>query len=433
MKHFVYRKKFSLLYLALIVSILFSLFSFPAHAAVNRSYERKIIDTIGGKITIDMDLTIPNLIGILEMELSLEGETQQASVFVVKDQTGTGLKTPSALDMGFADGALCGKVEVKINKSDRKIYTREAYSSWYEYDPDYGFYFSYDGGEGFSTAERGELNFYYNGLHDGRLYFVYSLDPLNFKEVQDIEDAGLRGLLYSFWVGAKYILVLSDEEIEYFLANGELPQYQGFKWPGLYELLTVNDSLKNFTVKNQYTSGQFADVANQWYSDSVKKVYELGLMKGTSDGKFNPDGTITLAEAIAMAARLHNISTGGSGEFTQGTPWYDVYVDYAVKNGIIKKDDFKDYSRKATRGEMAYIFASAVPNVLTRINDVDSIPDVTEDTKYSDSIFLLYQAGVLTGNDARGTFEPETNINRAQAAAIITRIALPSERKTLTY
>jgi hypothetical protein len=32
-------------------------------------------------------------------------------------------------------------------------------------------------------------------------------------------------------------------------------------------------------------------------------------MKGNSEGNFNR-GTITVAEAIAMAARLHNISSG---------------------------------------------------------------------------------------------------------------------------
>ena len=81
------------------------------------------------------------------------------------------------------------------------------------------------------------------------------------------------------------------------MAKGELQGYPEFNWPGLKELLTANDSLKNFTVKNQYVTVQFSDVTNQRYADSVKKVYELGLMKG-SEGKFDPDGTITLAAAI---------------------------------------------------------------------------------------------------------------------------------------
>ena len=431
-----FAKKGYLLYFVLIVSIISSIFSFPAIGAENRSYEIKIQATIGegsGSITIDADLSIPNLIGILEMDLMVEGETEHATVYVLRDRPGSKMKIPSALDMGFADGELCGSVKVKINKADRPIYTRDLYPSWFDYSSDFGFYYSYDSGEGFSNAERGEINYYYNGLHSARVFFTYTEETLDYEHVDDIIDAMMEDKLYSFWVGAEYILILSDEDIEYFLDKGELLAYSGFKWPGLYELLTANDIYKNFTSKNNYTPGQFADVTNQWYADSVKKVYELGLMKGKSDDKFDPEGTITIAEAIAMAARLHNICMSGSGEFTQGTPWYDVYVNYAIENGIIRNDDFRDYSLKATRAEMAYIFASAVPKTLVKINNVGSIPDVNENTKYHDSIFLLYRAGVLTGNDASGTFAPDTEITRAQAAAIITRIAIPSERKTLNY
>lgn len=437
MKKFMFHNNSFLRHLTLMILICLFLFSCPAFAEGNRSYQRNISATISDRITIEAELSIPNLIGILELELPVEGNMEETSVYVVKDPSSTKRDTPSALDDGFnfaSAGGSSGKVEVKIINSDCPIYDRELYPSGYEYDPEMGFYATYQSGDGISTAEGGEISLYYSGLNDGRVFFVYSLEPLGYKDVQEVVDAGKEDSLYSFWVGAKYILVLSDEEIEYFLANGELPEYGGYNWPGLYDLLTANDSYKNFTAKYEYTSGQFTDVTNQWYSDSVKKVFELGLMKGNSDGNFNPEGTITLAEAIAMASRLHNICSGGSGEFTQGTPWYNVYVDYAVKNGIINQDDFSDYSLKANRGEMAYIFASAIPRTtIAKINNVDTLPDVDDNTKYHDSIFLLYRAGVITGNDAIGTFEPETNITRAQAAAIISRIALPSERKTLNF
>ena len=42
---------------------------------------------------------------------------------------------------------------------------------------------------------------------------------------------------------------------------------------------------------------------------------------------------------------------------------------------------------------------------------------------------LLYRSGVLTGSDAFGTFYPNNNISRAEAAAILARIAIPAERK----
>ena len=60
------------------------------------------------------------------------------------------------------------------------------------------------------------------------------------------------------------------------------------------------------------------------------------------------------------------------------------------------------------------------------------IPDVTKGEAYAGGVYTLYRAGVLTGNDAKGTFGPETTINRAAAAAIVTRMADPALRKNMT-
>jgi hypothetical protein len=45
---------------------------------------------------------------------------------------------------------------------------------------------------------------------------------------------------------------------------------------------------------------------------------------------------------------------------------------------------------------------------------------------------MLYRAGIPDRSDANGTFNPKQPYFRAEAAAIITRVALSSERKTLS-
>jgi hypothetical protein len=70
---------------------------------------------------------------------------------------------------------------------------------------------------------------------------------------------------------------------------------------------------------------------------------------------------VTLAEALTMAARVHRIYQTGADGFVQSTPWYQVYVDYCVAQGIITGSDFADYTRPATRAELAYIFSNALP------------------------------------------------------------------------
>jgi transglutaminase-like putative cysteine protease len=195
-------------------------------------------------------------------------------------------------------------------------------------------------------------------------------------------------------------------------------------------------SMDNFAYEASYTPGQFSDISeNEWFGYQQQKVvckaYELGLMQGRGT-EFDPEAGVTLAEVITMAARLHHIYHGGDGKFVQTDPWYQVYVDYALENDIIQEEDFPELSAPSTRAAMSYIFARALPREqFIAINTIGALPDVGYDTAYQESILQLYRAGILTGNDAYGTFGPDGTFTRAQAAALVTRIALPGERKAL--
>ena len=194
--------------------------------------------------------------------------------------------------------------------------------------------------------------------------------------------------------------------------------------------------MSNFQSSNTYVSGQFTDVtAGSWYEQSVKTAYELGLVLGTSDTSFSPDANITLGSAVALAARLHSIYQTGQAAFVQGNPWYQGYVDYAVSNGIITAGQFSDYNANATRRQFAAILAKALPSAeLTAINTIadGAIPDLAAGSANYADIYTLYRAGVLTGSDQYGTFNPETTIGRSSVAAIVARMAVPSLRQQVT-
>ena len=100
-------------------------------------------------------------------------------------------------------------------------------------------------------------------------------------------------------------------------------------------------NMKNFTKsKVTFRYGQFADIADTaWFIPGVRSAYEMGLMKGVTDRVFKPTGNLTVAEALAIACRIFSIYTGENTPFSQKTPWYQVYVDYAVEKGIMKEVD----------------------------------------------------------------------------------------------
>lgn len=188
--------------------------------------------------------------------------------------------------------------------------------------------------------------------------------------------------------------------------------------------------LQNFKQTSAYQNGQFADVNSQWYADAVQSAYQFGLMQGTSSDAFSPEGNITHAEAVAIAARLHSIYYTGGESFASTSPWYQSYWDYAVANGIC--DTNFPPEQTASRGFFAGVLGNAVEAAaLEERNPIadGALRDVTD--WYAGAVYRFYRAGILSGNDPYGTFAPDSAITRAEAAAIATRIILPEKRRSV--
>ena len=210
---------------------------------------------------------------------------------------------------------------------------------------------------------------------------------------------------------------------------GQAIQFAAEKEP--YDEVDPNDgSLYNFYVTNEYLPGQFRDVREgDWYAENVKTAFEYGILLGFDDGRFGVGDNLTVGQTLAIADRLHNRYYGGSGQFYQGVPWYQVYVEYADKYGISSSGQY-DPLAVATRAQFAVILSAALPDkAIPAVNRITSIPDVKRSDSFGDSVYRLYNAGILTGNDSNGTFEPNTPIKREQVAAMVTRFADQSLRK----
>ncbi len=186
-----------------------------------------------------------------------------------------------------------------------------------------------------------------------------------------------------------------------------------------------------FSKTATYSDGQFTDVKNDaWYTAEVKNAYELGFMNGTSETLFSPDGNVTVAQGITMAARINALNKGEAAPQNSKTGnWYDNAVKYAIDNGIIAEGDFDSYTRNIKRHEMATLIYDSMPvDAFAAKNKVYSIPDVSNASDYIDKLLALYNAGIVMGNDAYGSFLPENDIRRSETAAIINRVAIPENR-----
>ncbi len=196
------------------------------------------------------------------------------------------------------------------------------------------------------------------------------------------------------------------------------------------------EGLANFKKVNTYIEGQFTDVKpGQWYTPNIEASYEMGLVLGKGDGSFGVNDPVTLATAVTLAARIHSIYHTGSANFKQGNPWYQVYVDYAVANGIIGAGEYSNFNANATRAQFSKILAASVPeSALKAINKIakGEVHDLPNNTEYAEAAYLLYNAGIITGTDAYGTFKADAEIMRSEAVTIVTRVVDTTLRKTFT-
>lgn len=103
------------------------------------------------------------------------------------------------------------------------------------------------------------------------------------------------------------------------------------------------------------------------------------------------------------------------------------------------------YTPPTDRADFAVALAVAAGE-LPEIRQVDGIPGIPSmDMWYAQDAYMLYRAGVLTGKDEYGSFDPESTLTRAEAACMVARVLdetkrlsepltpLPTGGYTLTY
>ncbi len=180
----------------------------------------------------------------------------------------------------------------------------------------------------------------------------------------------------------------------------------------------------------------FMDIpAGQWYAEAVQRISAIGLMVG-SNGLFSPNGTVSLAQAAAVAARVHakegqneDILAEFIKEYKeQRQPWFRAYIDYCKMHGIIQGSEFGSSweTRAATREEMAYILHHAVGSMIS-IRQI-TIPDLTVvKPSYQPDVIAMANAGIISGTDAKNTFNPKGSATRAQLAVILARLVPDGE------
>ena len=174
------------------------------------------------------------------------------------------------------------------------------------------------------------------------------------------------------------------------------------------------------------TDTGFSDVdAGSWYADAVAYVRDNGLMSGTSDTTFEPDGTMTRAMLVTTLYRaagsppLENEDLGYPFADVPGDAWYADGVYWARLNGAVNGFTEEEFGPDSpvSREQIAAILwryaGSPAAQAGTDFADEDTI------SAYAmQAVDWARANGVVNGSEGN-QFLPQDHATRAEVATIL--------------
>ncbi|WP_397334024.1 S-layer homology domain-containing protein [Paenibacillus sp. YN15] len=178
----------------------------------------------------------------------------------------------------------------------------------------------------------------------------------------------------------------------------------------------------------------FADLAGHWAAKDIQLLSGKGIIDGIADNRFAPEGILTRAEIAALLARAAGLEekalSGGGMTDVRADDWYAGYVQAAVSAGLI--DGYEDGTFRAetpvTREELAVLLTRALAlagrpadgsgSTAAAFTDGSSISGWAKD-----AVRAAQAAGLVNGLED-GSFRPQAQATRAEAAVMIKRFLL---------
>ncbi|MBR7148010.1 MAG: S-layer homology domain-containing protein, partial [Firmicutes bacterium] len=170
-----------------------------------------------------------------------------------------------------------------------------------------------------------------------------------------------------------------------------------------------------------FAAPAFNDIDGHWAEEAIDRWADYGIVAGMNGG-FNPDGTMTRAQAAAVFANLFGLSKKADvSAFTDvEDAWYKDAIAMCVEAGIMSGvgGGKMDPHGTLTREQMFTMFA----NGLGIKPEAEAKKDFVDDHKTSSwaegYINALVNRGFVSGM-ADNTLAPDKDINRASVMALL--------------
>ncbi|MDA8212540.1 MAG: S-layer homology domain-containing protein [Clostridia bacterium] len=175
------------------------------------------------------------------------------------------------------------------------------------------------------------------------------------------------------------------------------------------------------------------DVGNHWAKKNVQKLNLEGVIKGYSDGSFQPEKNVTNAEAVVMAVRLLGLEAEANAKMDAELPikdagdipaWAVGYIAVALDKGLIDYGTgYFQPNQAANRMDVTAILVRTLGKQVDRqaadaqlkFTDMQSV-----NANAQDYIALAVLNNLIKGYED-GSFRPTRPVTRAELATLFAR------------
>ncbi len=192
--------------------------------------------------------------------------------------------------------------------------------------------------------------------------------------------------------------------------------------------IVISAGAKSLTIPVTVSSMPFKDVpSNAWYFDAVKYNYEHGLMQGTTPTTFAPATNTSRSMIVQILYNKQGKpSSPYKGTFTdvKEGQWYAPAVEWAAKEGIVNGTGNGEFNPngEVTREQMAMIFRNYAKYVgydTSAHGDTSAFTDANLIHSWAcESMSWAIGAGLLKGSG--NNLNPLGTASRAEIAQVLT-------------
>ena len=174
----------------------------------------------------------------------------------------------------------------------------------------------------------------------------------------------------------------------------------------------------------------YADTMSHWAKEDINFVASRGMLGGTDENAFVPDGIMTQGMLVLALGQLAGIDPAAypSVQFSDAdaAAYYAPYVEWASSKGIINGTGEKTFAPDAavTREEIAVMmkrYVAVLGYTLPIAREAEIFTDNNKITgSMKSAVQTMQQAGVMNSK-GNHLFAPKDTVTRAEAVAILRR------------